>query len=138
MQERPPSPPNGVLFFSYDALNHFVKHGVDFVNCFRPVCRPKLFEYISDVNFHGVWSELKSIGNRLVCLSLPQDLNDVPFPWCEHSPALELITPGSEHALNIMQVLGRDENTSGQSHRYCFDANRYSGVAWKITTCTLL
>ena len=137
MQERPPSPPTAFYLLN-DALSDFVKHGVDFVNCFRPVRRPNLLEDISDVNFHCVWSKPKGIGNRLVCLSLPKDFDDLMFPPCEHFQTLGLMTFGSEDALNIMQVFGRDENTPCQRHRYCFDANRYSGIAWKVTMGTLL
>ena len=134
-----PVAPNGVLFLLPNgALCDLIKHGVDFVNCFRPVRRPNLLEDIANVNFHSVWSKPEGIGNRLVCLSLPQDFDDLTFPSCEHFQTLGLMVVGSEDALNIMQVLGRDENTSCQRHRYCFDANRYSGIAWKVAMGTLL
>ncbi len=90
------------------------------------------------MNFDSVWCKLKSIGNRLVCLSLPQNVDHVSFPWCKHSFALGLRTSGSKYALKIMQVFCRDKNTSGQRHRYCFDANRHSRIAWNVTTRTLL
>ncbi len=90
------------------------------------------------MNFHSVWSKPEGIGNRFVCLSLPQDFDDLTFPSCEHFQTLGRMRVGSEDALHIMPVLGRDENTTCQRHRYCFDANRYSGIAWKVTMGTLL